>query len=55
MVDDDAKKAMAEAILDDSDRRQANRDAAPGTYVGHCTSEEATPPPGEGRTENRSV
>jgi hypothetical protein len=43
--DEDVNTAMAEAILDDSDRRQADRDAAPGTFVEHRTSKQATPPP----------
>ncbi len=43
--DADVKTAMAEALLDESDRRQQDRDAAPGTVVEHRTSEDATPPP----------
>ncbi|MDQ1439079.1 MAG: hypothetical protein QOK43_2708 [Acidimicrobiaceae bacterium] len=40
---DDAE-AQAEAILAESDERQADRDAAPTTYVEHRTSDEATAP-----------
>lgn len=31
-------------ILEDSRRREADRDAAPGTRVEHRTSDEVTPP-----------
>jgi hypothetical protein len=34
-----------EAILEESEERTADRDAAPGTVVEHRTSDEATPPP----------
>jgi hypothetical protein len=40
----DDPEAQAEAILEDSDRRVASRDAAPGTHLEHRTSEDATPP-----------
>lgn len=40
---DDAEE-QAETILEDSDRREADRDAAPGTHLEHRTSDEATPP-----------
>ena len=36
--------AQAEAILEESDERSDDRDAAPGTFVEHRTSDEATPP-----------
>jgi hypothetical protein len=32
-------------ILEESEERTLDRDAAPGTFVEHRTSEEATPPP----------
>ena len=37
-------RAQAEAILEDSDARQEDRDAAPDSVVEHRTSDEATPP-----------
>ena len=40
---DDAVE-QAKAILEDSDLRTADRTAAPGTFVEHRTSEEATLP-----------
>jgi len=40
----DDPAAQSEAIMDDSARRSADRDAAPGTFVEHRTSEQATPP-----------
>ena len=40
----DEPHAQAEAILEDSDRRSEDRDAAPGSTVEHRTSDEATPP-----------
>lgn len=43
-VGSDAPRAQAEAILEDSDERSADRDAAPGSMVEHRTSDEATPP-----------
>ena len=36
--------AQARAILDDSDARSEDRDAAPDSFVEHRTSDEATPP-----------
>jgi hypothetical protein len=36
--------AQAEAILEESDARAADREAAPGSFVEHRTSDEATPP-----------
>lgn len=36
--------AQARAILEDSDARSEDRDAAPGSFVEHRTSDEATPP-----------
>ncbi len=35
---------QARAILEDSDARSADRSAAPGKFVEHRTSEEATEP-----------
>lgn len=35
---------QAETILEDSDRREEDRDAAPGTHLEHRSSDEATPP-----------
>lgn len=40
---DDAQ-AQAEIILEESDERQASREAAPDSVVEHRTSDEATPP-----------
>lgn len=37
--------SQAEAIIADSDERQAGRDAVPGTVLERRTSDEATPPP----------
>src|SRR3954471_17988324 len=37
--------AQAKAILDDSNRRQDDRDAAPDTVLEHRTSQDTTPPP----------
>lgn len=37
----DRPQAMAEALLAESDERQADRDAAPGTFVEHRSSGEA--------------
>jgi hypothetical protein len=42
----DDPEAQAEAILAESDERQADRDAAPGTHIEQRTSEEVTDPPG---------
>jgi hypothetical protein len=36
--------AQAQAILQDSDERSSDRTAAPGSFVEHRTSDEATPP-----------
>ena len=38
------RTAQAEQILAESDLRQEDRDAAPGSVVEHRTSDEATPP-----------
>jgi hypothetical protein len=35
---------QSEIILEESERRAADRNAAPGTVVEHRTSDEATPP-----------
>lgn len=40
----DDPEEQARVILEDSDLRTANRSAAPGKFVEHRTSEEATPP-----------
>lgn len=40
----DDPAAQAEVILEESDMRQEDRDAAPDSYVEHRTSDEATPP-----------
>ena len=37
-------RAQAEAILEESDARSEDRDAAPTSFVEHRTSDEATPP-----------
>lgn len=42
----DDPEAQAEAILDESDERQADRQAAPGSQVEERTSADATAPPG---------
>jgi hypothetical protein len=41
----DAPAAQAAAILEESDERTADRDAAPGTILEHRSSEDVTPPP----------
>lgn len=41
----DDPNAQAAAIIEDSDERQDDRDASPGSIVEHRTSSEATPPP----------
>jgi hypothetical protein len=41
----DDPEAQAAAILEDSDRRTADRDAAPGTFVEHRTSDSVTDTP----------
>ncbi len=43
-VGSDDPDAQAEAILDESDRRQSSRNAAPDSTVEHRTSEDVTPP-----------
>ena len=42
----DDPEAQAEAILAESDERQADRDAAPSTHREERTSEDVTDPPG---------
>lgn len=42
----DDPEAQAEAILEDSEERTLDRDAAPGSRVEHRTSDEVTPPTG---------
>lgn len=37
-------EAQARAILEDSDARSEDREAAPGSFVEHRTSDESTPP-----------
>lgn len=39
-----APRRQAEVILEDSDARSEDRNAAPGSFVEHRTSDEATPP-----------
>ena len=34
-----------DVILEESEEREADRDAAPDSFVEHRTSDEATPPP----------
>ena len=41
----DDPEAQAAQILRESDQRQADRNAAPASFVEHRTSDEATPPP----------
>ena len=43
-VGSDDPAAQTEAILEDSEIRTLDRDAAPGTTIEHRTSEETTPP-----------
>ena len=43
-VGSDEPHRQAEVILEESDARAADRDAAPGSFVEHRTSDEATPP-----------
>jgi hypothetical protein len=38
--------AQAEAILAESDERQANRESAPSTHLEHRTTDETVEPPG---------
>jgi hypothetical protein len=40
-----APKEQQDLILEDSEQREVDRDAAPDSYVEHRTSDEATPPP----------
>lgn len=40
----DDPENQARVILEESDQRSLDRDAAPDSYVPHRTSEEATPP-----------
>lgn len=40
----DDPSQQARAILEDSDARAEDRDAAPDSFVEHRTSDEATPP-----------
>jgi hypothetical protein len=42
----DDPHAQAAEILADSDARSLDREAAPGSFVEHRTSDEATPPVG---------
>ena len=42
----DAPRKQAEVILEESDARSEDRDAAPDSFVEHRTSDEATAPPG---------
>lgn len=44
VVGSDDPEAQARAILAESDERQADRDAAPGTHLEQRSSDEATPP-----------
>ena len=37
-------KEQQEVILEESEDREADRDAAPDSFVEHRTSDEATPP-----------
>jgi hypothetical protein len=43
----DDPKRQAEVILEDSDARASDREAAPDSFVEHRTSDEATPPTDE--------
>jgi hypothetical protein len=40
----DDPKRQAEVILEESDERSNDREAAPDSFVEHRTSDEATPP-----------
>lgn len=42
----DDPEAQAEAILEESEERVMERDAAPDPFVERRTSDDATPPPG---------
>lgn len=39
------KRKQKQIILEDSELRTEDRDAAPDSFVEHRTSDEATPPP----------
>jgi hypothetical protein len=41
----DDPERQARIILEEGDERTFDRDAAPGSFVEHRTSDEATPPP----------
>ena len=43
-VSSDDAKAQARAILEDSDMRTQDREAAPGSFVEHRRSEDTVPP-----------
>jgi SAM-dependent methyltransferase len=45
-ADDEARTKAQELILEESDERQEDREAAPDSFVEHRTSDEATPPIG---------
>ena len=45
-VGSDDPEAQARAILEDSELRTVDRDAAPGSFVEHRRSEETVPPEG---------
>ena len=38
-------KDQQDVILEESEEREADRDAAPDSFVEHRTSDQATPPP----------
>jgi hypothetical protein len=42
-------QAQAEAVLADSDEREADVDAAPDSFLEHRTAEQVAPPPGTTR------
>jgi hypothetical protein len=44
VVGSDDHRRQAELILEESDARSEDREAAPGSFVEHRTSDEATPP-----------
>ena len=44
-IDDDDAKAQARAILEDSEMRTQDREAAPGSFVEHRRSEDTVAPP----------
>jgi hypothetical protein len=43
-VGSDDPQAQAEVIIEEGDERTFSRDAAPGTFVEHRSSEDTTPP-----------